>query len=260
MLSRLVELGSESRDVCVDPLEAFPEASDQYEALMLVALAQATSRRAIDLLLQQPARWRAWSPEAESVEALRARAAQLKPLLTPPTVALVGAANVGKSTLTNALAGRSASITADEPGTTRDYVGVVIDLAGLVVHWLDTPGIRETPDEVEAAAADIAGEILQRADLIIAVSDGAAVWPEVGRELAHAAAPVLRIRTKADLEDAGGIDEPGSGVLACSALTGAGLVQAVEAIRDTLVPPGAIGVDAPWLFDERLIAGGRLRA
>jgi tRNA modification GTPase len=256
LLSRLVELGSAAREQDPDPMEAFPEASDHFEALMLDALARATSPGAIDLLLQQPPRWRAWQPQQASVETLRSRARQLMPLLRPSTVALVGAANVGKSTLTNALAGRSASITADEPGTTRDYVGVVIDLAGLVVHWLDTPGIRETPDEVEAAAAGIAADLLERADLIVAVSEGAAPWPESGRELPRVAAPILRIRTKADLDDADTSPEPGSDILACSAVTGDGLVELVERIRDALVPPAAVDVDAPWLFDERLIAGG----
>ena len=61
-------------------------------------------------------------------------------LLHPPRVAIVGAANAGKSTLANQLFAQERSITADLPGTTRDWVGEVADIDGLPVMLVDTPG------------------------------------------------------------------------------------------------------------------------
>ena len=69
---------------------------------------------------------------------------------------LVGAPNAGKSSLSNALLGRDASIVSPEAGTTRDAVSARIDLAGLVVEWFDLPGVRETEDCIEREAIGLA--------------------------------------------------------------------------------------------------------
>jgi tRNA modification GTPase len=80
-------------------------------------------------------------------------------------VAIVGAPNVGKSTLLNALAGRSAAITSDIAGTTRDVIEVRMDLAGLPVSILDTAGIRETTDVVEGLGVELAKKRAREADI-----------------------------------------------------------------------------------------------
>ena len=80
-------------------------------------------------------------------------------------VAIVGRPNVGKSTLLNALAGREAAITSATAGTTRDVVEVRMDLEGLPVTLLDTAGLRETDDEVEAIGVSRALERAKAADL-----------------------------------------------------------------------------------------------
>ena len=64
-------------------------------------------------------------------------------------VAIVGAPNLGKSTLLNFLAGRDAAITSNISGTTRDIIEVKLDLRGLPVTILDTAGIRESVDAIE---------------------------------------------------------------------------------------------------------------
>ena len=96
-------------------------------------------------------------------------------------VAIIGAPNVGKSTLLNALAGREAAITSAVAGTTRDVIEVRMDLGGLAVTLLDTAGQRESLDAVEqigivrgvnrAIAADLRVFLLDTPDeaLMVAV-------------------------------------------------------------------------------------------
>ncbi len=80
-------------------------------------------------------------------------------------VAIVGAPNVGKSTLLNALAGRQAAITSEIAGTTRDVIEVRMDLSGLAVTFLDTAGIRKTADIIEDMGVSLARERAEGADL-----------------------------------------------------------------------------------------------
>lgn len=87
-------------------------------------------------------------------------------------VAIVGAPNVGKSTLLNALAGREAAITSEVAGTTRDIVEVRMNLDGLPVTLLDTAGLRDTDDVVESIGVDRALERARAADLRVFLTDG----------------------------------------------------------------------------------------
>lgn len=80
-------------------------------------------------------------------------------------VAIIGAPNVGKSTLLNALAGRDAAITSDVAGTTRDVIEVRMDLKGLPVTLLDTAGLRETTDLVESIGINRAIDRAKSADI-----------------------------------------------------------------------------------------------
>jgi len=86
-------------------------------------------------------------------------------------VAIVGAPNVGKSTLLNALAGREAAITSEYAGTTRDVIEVRMDLAGLPVTILDTAGLRETGDVVEEIGINRAKQRARAADLRVFLLD-----------------------------------------------------------------------------------------
>ena len=80
-------------------------------------------------------------------------------------VALVGAPNIGKSTLLNAIAGRDVAITSEIAGTTRDVIEVKLDLMGLPVTILDLAGIRDSNDVVESLGIERAIERAGASDI-----------------------------------------------------------------------------------------------
>src|SRR6056297_1615785 len=135
-------------------------------------------------------------------------------------VAIVGAPNVGKSTLLNALAGRDAAITSEYAGTTRDIIEVRMDLDGLPVTLLDTAGLRDTLDEVESIGIERAKARAEMADLrVFLVEKGE--QPEMAPQ-----ADDLVLVAKADLV--------GPGLDAVSGKTGEGIPELVARITDTL--------------------------
>lgn len=85
-------------------------------------------------------------------------------------IAIIGPPNVGKSTLLNRFAKREAAIVTDIPGTTRDVVEVRCRMAGQIVWFADTAGLRETEDLVEAEGVKRARRVAEEADLRLYVS------------------------------------------------------------------------------------------
>lgn len=88
-------------------------------------------------------------------------------------VAVIGAPNVGKSSLVNALARREVAIVSGQPGTTRDIIEVALDLDGVPVIVADTAGLRETVNEIEAEGIRRARAWAGEADIVIEVADAA---------------------------------------------------------------------------------------
>ncbi|HWJ72722.1 MAG TPA: tRNA uridine-5-carboxymethylaminomethyl(34) synthesis GTPase MnmE [Kaistia sp.] len=138
-------------------------------------------------------------------------------------VVLLGAPNVGKSSLLNALARREAAIVTAEPGTTRDMIEVQLVIDGYAVTLIDTAGLRETESIVEREGISRARRRGAAADLILLLDDGEGSAPEP-----PASAPVLAVRTKTDL---GGRPASGLGV---SARTGDGLDALRLAVGEAL--------------------------
>ncbi len=86
--------------------------------------------------------------------------------------AIVGKPNVGKSSLLNALAGYERVIVTDIPGTTRDTVEETVMLGKTRLRLIDTAGIRETSDTVEAIGVERSKQAVENADLVLFVCDG----------------------------------------------------------------------------------------
>lgn len=135
-------------------------------------------------------------------------------------VAIIGAPNVGKSSLLNALVGRDAAITSSVAGTTRDVIEVRMDIGGLPVTLLDTAGIRETADDIEKIGVERAKDRAQLADLrILLLAPG-----ERESDIPILETDIL-VWTKADIAP---------NPRAISSVTGLGLDWLLEEIRDRL--------------------------
>jgi tRNA modification GTPase len=136
-------------------------------------------------------------------------------------VVILGPPNAGKSTLFNYLCGSERAIVSPHPGTTRDVIEAEFDVAGVRTVIQDTAGVRSEGDAVEAEGRRRALRTAENADVVIllwAVDDQGGGPPPVP----STAAPVIRIRSKADLgDDDGGSD----GWLRMSCQTGEGLVE-----------------------------------
>ncbi|MCU0900581.1 MAG: tRNA uridine-5-carboxymethylaminomethyl(34) synthesis GTPase MnmE [Cypionkella sp.] len=137
-------------------------------------------------------------------------------------VAIIGAPNVGKSSLLNALAGRDVAITSPIPGTTRDIIELRMDLGGIPVTLLDTAGVREAEDPIEKIGVARTMERAATADLRVFLlgPDNALEGDLPGKDVDD-----LVVFTKSDLS--GRSD-------AISSKTGAGLDRLVEQIKARL--------------------------
>lgn len=93
-------------------------------------------------------------------------------------LAIIGRPNAGKSSLLNALSGQDSAIVTEIPGTTRDVLREKIDLDGLPVHIVDTAGIRDTEDRIEAEGVRRARLALQSADICLLIEDASSPTSE----------------------------------------------------------------------------------
>ena len=87
-------------------------------------------------------------------------------------VAIVGAANSGKSTLLNALLGEDRAIVSDIAGTTRDTIEETMNIGGILFRFVDTAGIRETSEQIERLGIARTFEVIDKAQIVVGVLDG----------------------------------------------------------------------------------------
>ena len=107
----------------------------------------------------------------ERIEELLAQSARGRLVREGAQVAIVGAPNVGKSSLFNALLNANRAIVTAIPGTTRDILTERADIGGLSLALIDTAGVRETADVVEQQGVSRTRETLRVADLVLVVLD-----------------------------------------------------------------------------------------
>lgn len=173
-------------------------------------------------------------------------------------VAIVGAPNVGKSSLFNALLGANRAIVTAFPGTTRDMLAERADIGGLSLALIDTAGVRETADVVEQEGVIRTRAALGVADLVLVVLDRSREMTDEDRGILAetSALPRVVVLNKSDLPGAEpgepkGRDFRGATPVAVSAYTGAGLDDLIAAVTHHLGADRADTRDQPAVTNVR---------
>jgi len=170
-------------------------------------------------------------------------------------VVVAGLPNVGKSSLFNALLGQSRAIVTDIPGTTRDAIESFLETDKWPIRLVDTAGLRDTIDVVERIGIEVSEKYLGWANIVLACGDSDQSLEATLTALENRnTAPVIRVRTKSDLDVAGDGSDPDA--IRVSAETGEGLAALVSEIDSTLSETvGAAVADIPILMRSRHIHG-----
>ena len=169
----------------------------------------------------------------ESLEGVLDRARQGALLRSGLNVVLVGAPNVGKSSLLNQLAGEERAIVTDIAGTTRDALRETIQIEGIPLHIIDTAGLRETEDRVERIGIERTWREIARADVILhLVEAGVAADGDLDARLPQGVERIV-VANKIDLAGLppGRVEAGGRVRLQVSARSGEG----VELVRQELL-------------------------
>jgi tRNA modification GTPase len=167
-------------------------------------------------------------------------------------MAILGAPNVGKSSLLNQLTGDDLAIVSPSPGTTRDAIRASIDLRGVPVHIVDTAGVREAADEVErigiertwsaAAVADIAVIVTAPGTESTVETISARLAPSVTRIVVH---------NKIDLSGTPPAHRRRTGDACASVWLSAKTGDGVELLRDALLEQAGAGDASAGTFIAR---------
>jgi tRNA modification GTPase len=187
----------------------------------------------------------------EAIDALLATAAAGRAATQGARLALVGKPNAGKSSLLNALLGYERSIVSDVPGTTRDYLEAPLELGRVSVTAVDTAGIRETDDSIEASGVRSAERLAAGADVVVALVDASAPLDATDLDLvARLRGPrTLWVASKSDLGAAWADDELGVRTLRVSTRAAASLADLRSMLEETLT--GDAAASEVWVVHER---------
>ena len=172
--------------------------------------------------------------DAKALHSLLQTYSQGRILRQGVAAAIVGKPNVGKSSLLNALAGFDRCIVTDIPGTTRDTVEETVMVGATRLRLIDTAGIRDTEDTVEAMGVQRSREAVENADLVIFVCDGSQPLDEVDAEIIALCEEQENAVALINKSDLGSAVQPGDlpfmMVIPVCAKTGEGLAQFADVV------------------------------
>jgi len=165
-------------------------------------------------------------------------------------VVLAGEPNVGKSSLLNALAGEDLAIVTEIAGTTRDKVSQVLHLQGVPITIVDTAGLRETTDQIEAIGIERSWSEISKADVVLNLKDASSQDCELDDKIAMHRSPqsaLLTVFNKADLLCS--VPDATNDVFYISAKTKFGLD--ILSTRLLALAGWQPGLESPWLARQR---------
>jgi tRNA modification GTPase len=161
------------------------------------------------------------------------------------TAVIVGEPNVGKSSLLNHLSGKEVAIVTDIPGTTRDVLRDYVLIDGMPMHIIDTAGLRDSDDVVELEGIRRAYHEMEKADLVLYVTDASKPAPDDHHQLPAAVAancPIIFIQNKIDLVNQSPTksEKDGATIISLSVKLGAGIDLLKHQIKSQVGFQGAL--------------------
>jgi len=167
--------------------------------------------------------------------------------------AIVGRTNVGKSSLLNCLLRQSRAIVTPIPGTTRDTLEEVVNLKGVPFVLVDTAGIVQSKDLVEALGVERSRKAIEQADFILLVIDASEPLKDADREIIHLVSgkEALVVANKSDLPRQAELDGLPWPQISTSALTGDGIGELEQKMVDTVLGGKVFTSDALLVSNPR---------